>query len=112
MSDYRLTAINFVRHLASGEFDAAHMMLSKQQQSEWPATALQEAYEEMVEDQALDLDALDITQSMEDWPDRRAGQVGWAHVALPLEDYGEAVAVVVVDENGDLRIDDIEWGRP
>ena len=50
--------------------------------------------------------------TMEDWPGKQTGDVGWAYVPICGENFVEAVTVIVTNEEGLLRIRSVEWGRP
>lgn len=49
---------------------------------------------------------------MEDWPDKKQGDVDWAYLGIEGEDFIEAVTVIVADAGSGLKIRDIQWGRP
>ncbi|HNC91251.1 MAG TPA: hypothetical protein PL000_20160 [Anaerolineales bacterium] len=49
---------------------------------------------------------------MEQWPDQRPNDVGWAYVAIDGEGFSEAVTVIVENERQTPAIRYIEWGRP
>jgi hypothetical protein len=94
-------AKQFAQRLVARDFTAAREMLVT------PAE-LQQPFEEMVEPIGK-LGEVTITQTMTDWPDKQAGDAGWAYVAIAGELGSEAVTVVVT-KSGKIRT--VEWGRP
>jgi hypothetical protein len=50
--------------------------------------------------------------SLEDWPERRDGDLGFAYVGIEGDEFVEAVSVVVHNYDGKHLIREIEWGRP
>lgn len=111
-SSYKQIALAFAEALISGKFDSAHEMLIEEQKLEWSASALQARYEEMIDYADAPPDETRLMQTLEEWPGRLSGDLGWAYVAINGYCFGEAVAVVVTRENGAARIRMIEWGRP
>ena len=55
---------------------------------------------------------VELMNTLDDWPARQPGDAGWAYVAMSGDGFSEAVAVVVSDCDGELKIREIEWGRP
>jgi hypothetical protein len=49
---------------------------------------------------------------LEDWPDKRSGDVAMVYVALVGDGFNEAVNVTLAQEGRDIRIRNLEWGRP
>jgi len=49
---------------------------------------------------------------LEDWPTKQDGDVASIYIALDGDDFCEAVSVIVTQQDGELRIRDLEWGRP
>lgn len=49
---------------------------------------------------------------LEDWPAKQEGDVASIYISLEGDNFCEAVSVIVTQEDGDLRIRDLEWGRP
>jgi hypothetical protein len=50
--------------------------------------------------------------SLETWPRRQPGDLGWAYVSIEGDDFNEAVYVLVSDVEGVPLIGEISWGRP
>jgi hypothetical protein len=49
---------------------------------------------------------------LEDWPDKQAADVASIYVALAGDNFNEGVYLTIAQEDGELRIRDIQWGRP
>ena len=87
-------------------------MLSAHAKIEWPASLLESSYREMVQYFETPPNIAMVMNTLEDWPDRRPKDVGWAYAAIAGESESEAVTVVVSDEGGRHLVRSIEWGRP
>lgn len=109
---YPKFASHFAAALTDGEYEAAFEMLSSDMQREYSADKLGNRFEAMVEygDSPAKVDG--FIQTMEDWPDKKPDDVGWAYVSISGDDYAEAVAVVVSVGDYGMSISSIEWGRP
>lgn len=112
-------SLAFARALAAGEYERAHQMLTPAAQADLPPATLQANFNSLwhyvVGDTAPDQTV--VICAMEDWPDKRPADIGWAYVAVsgPHPQGGvwnEAVTVIVATESGHLLIRDVEWGRP
>jgi hypothetical protein len=59
---------------------------------------------------------VEVIETMEEWPQKIQGDLGWAYVAISAtisdRSFSEAVTVVVSDENDCQVIRSVEWGRP
>lgn len=49
---------------------------------------------------------------MDDWPDRRDNDIGWAYASMASDDLSEGVTVVVCNDDGEALIREVQWGRP
>lgn len=56
--------------------------------------------------------ALEVGQTMEHWPGKQPGDIGWAYVSIGGDVYSEAIIVVVTSAHGAAKIREIEFGRP
>ena len=104
----------FAQAIVSGQFAAAHAMLSDTLRQEVHPQDLENSYNEMIgygEGPPNLIEAINV-DSMEGWPSRQERDVGWAYVAICGEGYSEAVSVVVAEEGGREVIRKVEWGRP
>ncbi|UXI67155.1 DUF3887 domain-containing protein [Tahibacter amnicola] len=109
---YAHTALAFAQHLVAGRFDDAHSLLSAEVQKDLGPEALAAEYETMTSYADSGADHIELMATMESWPDRRKGDLGWAYVSISGDDFAEAVTVVVHDCAGVPRIRLVEWGRP
>jgi len=105
-------AFRFASKLVAGKFDEAHQMLSPAAKREWPAPRLESTFREMVGYFQAPPGLVMVMNTMEDWPDKRPNDIGWAYAAIAGEGESEAVTVVVCDDGGDHLVRSIEWGRP
>lgn len=57
--------------------------------------------------------SLQITNTIEDYRNKKPNDIGWAYCSISGDSYSEAVSVVVErDDYGHLVIGEVEWGRP
>ena len=49
---------------------------------------------------------------LEDWPEKKVGDVAIVYVSLNGEGFCEAVTVTIVQHGNDYLIRHLEWGRP
>jgi hypothetical protein len=107
-------AIAFASALVEGNFAAAHALLSSSLKETVSSVSLRDAFLRMVRlyepEKPTSIHFADF--SMETWPAKQSGDVGWAYVSICGDSFVEAVTVVVSDLDGSLLIRDIEWGRP
>ena len=114
MKPYEQTAVAFANALVKGEFTKAHQLLTPSLRNELSPDALRDELNAMID--YGDGPPKDIyfssEHSLDEWPAKEAGDVGWAYVGVTGDDFNEAVRVVVADVDGVLLIRSIEWGRP
>jgi hypothetical protein len=112
---YMEVAVAFASALVSGDFARAQALLAPELSTQLTPDALRAALYGMFRGYAAGPPRsiyFDEEFQMEDWPDKRAGDVGWSYVGIEGDDFVEAVTVVVAAVEGELLIRDIEWGRP
>jgi tetratricopeptide (TPR) repeat protein len=109
---YASIALSFAEALMQGNYHKAHGLLSPALQGASPESDLRRSYGTLIEYGDGPVEAVDIGVTMEDWPDKQAGDVGWVYVHMTGEGFGEAVTVIVAEESKGLAIRAIEWGRP
>lgn len=110
-----LIAQTFAELLVEGDFKGARGMLSKELKS-LRAADLESAFKEMIGQE----DADELAEELEvcvmscdkDLPDMRPEDVGMVYVAINGDGFSEAVTVMVTHEKDELRIRELEWGRP
>jgi hypothetical protein len=114
MQPYENIAVEFAEALVSKRWEDARAFLDPQLQKNLPNEGLQKQYEDMFrygEGPALQVH-FDPQFSMQQWPDKKEGDVGWVYVSLIGDGCVEAVTVVVSEHESRLKIRSIEWGRP
>jgi len=105
-------AFEFASALVNGNYSTAYNLLSETQKKERSPDSLKEEYENMIEYGEGPVNHIEAMNELTEWPSKESNDVGWAYVALASDDFSEAVAVVVCNENNQLKIREIEWGRP
>lgn len=115
MKPYAQVAVAFASALVDGDFVLASELLAPEFRRQLSPDALREKLFGMFrgyssgEPRSVHFDE---QGQMDEWPAKRAGDVGWAYVGIHGDDFVEAVTVIVAKINGQLLIRDIEWGRP
>jgi hypothetical protein len=105
-------ALEFACALARRDYRAAYDMSSSEFQSKLSCEEMQQAFESIVPDDWGTVDPIEIGTTMDDWPTRRATDAGWVYVGLGGTVYSEGLVVIVTNEEGVLKIREVEWGRP
>ena len=105
-------AVEFATALGTGEYQRAHAFLSSSLRSRISVAKLETDYKEMVSYGSGAPTTVTAVTAMDNWPDKQAGDLEWVYVAMANDTYSEAVTVVVAQENDELVIRSIEWGRP
>jgi hypothetical protein len=108
---YKKVATEFAAALVARDFARAYALTSSGFRSTMTQAAMQAQYEAMV-NPIEPVSAVQLANTMEQWPAKQPTDVGWAYVAINGAEGGEAVTVVVTREADALRIRDVEWGRP
>ena len=109
---YGELAALFAAHLTAGRYVEAHCLLSEQLKVVWPADALEREFSQMVESGHSSVCGVELINTMESWPTRKASDLGWAYVAISGEGFCEALTVIVARESDTSVIRELEWGRP
>ncbi len=115
MLPYAKVAVAFASALVEGDFERAHTLLAPSLRQALPPHALRDQLYAMFRGYADGEPRriyFDEQFTMEDWPARAKGDLGWAYVGIEGDDFVEAVTVVVADVQGEQFIRDITWGRP
>ncbi len=87
--------LEFASALAAGDFVRARNLLTTEMKEEWPPSALQADFTEMMEFAGEPYEVDDQVEDLEDWKGIQPGDIGWAYVSIMGEDEVEAVAVIV-----------------
>ncbi len=109
--DYSSIGLEFVKALASREYPTAYAMTSSDYQRSTTLDQMRLAFEAIV---PTDWRAgtVEVGQTMQTWPDKKASDVGWVYVGIGGDVYSEAVTVIVMLESGAPKIRTVEFGRP
>jgi hypothetical protein len=106
-------ALHFAQLLSTGQWAQAHAMLMPQLQLSMSAVELQNCFESMIQYwPAKSVTSIEVTETLEAWPARLPGDVGWVYVAINGEGDSEAVSAVVTQIEDVPLIRELEWGRP
>jgi hypothetical protein len=112
---YEKIAVEFATALVEQRWEDAHQVLTPSLRVKYSSEGLRERLYGMFSGYANGPATrifFDPEYSMEDWPDKQKDDVGLAYVGVEGDDFVEAVTVVVSQIGPDLRIRDIQWGRP
>ena len=110
--DYSTAAVDFVKALAGREYEAAYAMTSGDYQRRTTLSAMREGFETIVPTDWGPMGAIDVGQTMEEWPGKQVDDAGWVYVSVGGDIYSEAVTIVVAREDGALKVREAEFGRP
>ena len=100
--------------IAREEYESAHKLLTKQAQSVHTVQEMGSRSEGMRRYAPGPFRSFLVMEEfmLEDWPAKQDGDVASIYISLEGDNCCEAVSVIVAQEDGDLRIRDLEWGRP
>ena len=104
--------MDFTNALAARNYPAAYALTSRDYQDGTSLEAMQAAFEAIVPTDWSAIGPVEVGATMEDWPDRKPSDVGWAYVSVGGDAYSEAVTVVVTLEDDALKVRTVEFGRP
>jgi hypothetical protein len=110
--EYTQVAVSFAEALVRGNFKKARDLLCDSFKSSITEKNLAQSFQNMISYGQSRVDDVDIGQTLDDWPAKKAGDVGWVYVTLSGSHFSEAIAVTICAERSKLVIRDIEWGRP
>lgn len=104
----------FGRYIAAADYVAAHALLTKDAQQKCTPESFRRSFEEMTEYEPGPIKTVEVDPqfALEDWPAKQPEDVASVYVGLLGEEYVEAVTLTLAREEGDIRIREIEWGRP
>jgi hypothetical protein len=97
-------ALDFARALVHGDYSAAHAMCSRQLRASLDVAALREQFERIIPFDWGQVDPIQLEES-DEWP--------FVYVVLGGDVYSEAIIIESFTlEDGQTRIDSVEFGRP
>ena len=106
------TGNQFASALVENRYSDACSMLTAELQKSWPPEKLESRYKEMIAYGGEPVIVDGHTAFMDNWPDKKTGDIGWVYVSVSGNTFGEAVTLIVTIEMGEPKIRNIEWGRP
>jgi len=115
MKAFETLAVEFAQSLVDAKWENARGLLSPSLQQQYSAEQLAQEFKSMYEGYAEGPARsihFDPQYSMEAWPDKQPGDIGWAYVSIEGNGFVEAVTVVIASSNTGLAVRDIDWGRP
>lgn len=115
MKPYERIAVEFAQALLEERWADARSLLNPKLQKKLTAAGVKKRFHEMFggyADGPAKRVRFDPEFSMEDWPTKKEGDIGWAYVSVEGDDFVEAVTLVVSKVGPTLCIREIEWGRP
>lgn len=105
-------ALRFAENLANRNYNRAYRQLSEEVREDMSVEGMIHRFEQVVPPGWESFRPVEIARTLNDWTDRRAGDILWFEMRIPGPDYDEAVTFVVTFENEELRIRSLEFGRP
>ncbi|MBC8006787.1 MAG: hypothetical protein H7X76_01930 [Prolixibacteraceae bacterium] len=110
--NYKSLALQFVTSLAKRDYAAAYRVTSKEYQTRTSLDQMRAGFEAIVPEDWKIVGPIEVGNTMENWPEKRPLDVGWAYVSVGGDVYSEAVTVIVTSEAQALRVRSVEFGRP
>src|SRR5687768_17050519 len=102
-------AVEFAKKISSGDAPGAHAMLASNTRAAMTPEQLAAGYRDMVAYGTGAPAIIAVMTTMDEWPDKRPGDLEWVYVAIANDTYSEAATVVVAKEGSGLVIRSIEW---
>ena len=103
-------ALEFVQALVDSDFEKAASFIASDVREKYSVDELRQQYLAMIDYwDTPTVDLIEALESLDDWPNKQSSDLGWIYVSVEGEGFGEAVSVVITQ---DQKIRDIEWGRP
>ena len=112
MSRLTNAAALFANAIVDGDANTAHAMLVPKLASEVSASALAREFELLADDMGGVTNVGEPMLILEDWPARASNELGVLYVPLEGDVYSEAITITVCESDSELKISNIEWGRP
>ena len=103
----------FAGALIRGDFQVAYEMLAAAGRAAYTPDSLEEQYSEMISYFTAPAEMFDELHIDTASPMMGSSDFGWAYVSIIDKDGDiEAVSFFVCNEDGNIRIRELEWGRP
>ena len=105
-------AEEFGKLIARADYRAAHVLLTKEAQQVYSPEDFKKSVEQMTDYWSGPIEEVISDLILEDWPAKQNKDIGMVYVSLIGEGVCEAITVTLAEENGNIRIRYLEWGRP
>ena len=103
---------DFAWRLVRSDWKGAHALLNQTLRKQLSAAKLRDNYTDMTSYAETAFSDVEAQPPENNMPDMTDSDVAWVYVAISSEDANEAVTLMICREDGDLRVRDVEWGRP
>lgn len=104
-------AIEFIDALIQRNYPLAYSMTTQDFQKHTTLRNLQENFENCCPPDYGDFDVPDILDTHDEWPSKKPNDIRWVYITIGGET-NEAVTVIVAQERNELKISEVEVGRP
>jgi hypothetical protein len=107
-------AQQFGNSIAKADYAAAHALLTKEVWKIHSPEDFKSAVEGMTSYAPGPIRQVEVMSDfvLEEWPDKQDGDIAIVYVALTGDGFCEAVTVTLAREGQNIRIRQLEWGRP
>lgn len=102
----------FVSAIVKEAQDRAHAMLSPELAAVVSAANIAEEFDLLARDMGGVTNIGEPMVILEDWPSKKSNDLAVVYVPLEGDVYSEAISVTLSELDSELRITNIEWGRP
>ncbi len=110
--EFKEVALQFTEALVNRDYPLAYSMTSKAFKSQFTADQMRADFETIVPTDWQTVGPIGVGEFMQTWPDKKPSDVAWVYVYIGGDEYSEAVTLTIANEDGDLKIRDVEYGRP
>lgn len=113
-NNYTQLALVFANALIEGKFNKAYCFFSAELKVEYSVEVLKQRYETMVSYFLTPPRYCQVEVLMDDWayPLKQESDLVWVYVSINNDTDGEAVTIIISQEQSHFVISYIEWGRP
>ena len=116
VAEYKKLALQFANALASRKYAVAYALTSSEFKKKNSLAEMQKSCESMLSiyptQEITHVEIFELEEAMTDWRGKQPEDVGWVYVSVGNENVVEAVTVVVTKEDEQLKIREVEFGRP
>ena len=111
-ANFKEIAMQFAKLLANRNYSDAYEMTTQEYRKRNSLEQIQEHFEAIIPMDWGAIDPIEAGETMNDWRGKEATDVGWVYVSLGGDVYSEAVTVIIAEEEGALKVREVEFGRP